>query len=347
MKLPKIDLQPKKLDINLKFYFFLKYIIKAKFHDNQVLKFLENAQLFKGFSHFASFQVAILDSIPNHTKSGQNQRMILEDVFTEIDNDLSLNTFLFSLKLYLIKDLLLEEAKIKRANDMEKLSKLNPLSLEYDKITVFNPYTTRVTGALLSLAFFEGLETGFLAQSSDDFMQNLAENAQYLIQQGIEPNQIFMLIFNESLNQSITSDSGSDYENRIKSVLLELGLSKDHIQKTHDKADSSTEFDLFFEFDGKTFGKGKTFGISAKRTLRERYKQFIKTAQMSQIDVMIEITLGTDLTEEKAKAIIQHGVILLVADEIYQSQTYLQKIQGVYSCDDLDFDLLRKLALKK
>lgn len=340
MKLPKIALQPEKLDINLKFYFFLKYIIKAKFHDNQVLRFLENAQLFKDFLHFASFQAAILDSISSQTKSGQNQRMILEDVFAEIDNDLSLQTFLFSLKLYLIKDLLLEEAKIRRANDMEKLSKLNPLSLEYDKITVFNPYTTRVTGALLSLAFFEGLETGFVAQSSDDFMRNLAVSAQHLIQQGIEPNQIFMLIFNESLNQSITSNSGSDYENRIKSVLLNLGLPESHIHKIHDKADRSTEFDLFFELEGKTFG------ISAKRTLRERYKQFIKTVQMSQIDVMMEITLGTDLTEEKAKAIIQHGVILWVADEIYQSQTYLQKMPDVYSCRDLSLDLLKKLALK-
>lgn len=340
MKLPKIALQPEKLDINLKFYFFLKYIIKAKFHDNQVLRFLENAQLFKDFSHFASFQAAILDSIPSQTKSGQNQRMILEDVFAEIDNDLSLQTFLFSLKLYLIKDLLLEEAKIRRANDMEKLNKINPLSLEYDKITVFNPYTTRVTGALLSLAFFEGLEMGFVAQSSDDFMRNLAASAQHLIQQGIEPNQIFMLIFNESLNQSITSNSGSDYENRIKSVLLNLGLPESHIHKIHDKADRSTEFDLFFELEGKTFG------ISAKRTLRERYKQFIKTAQMSQIDVMMEITLGTDLTEEKAKAIIQHGVILWVADEIYQSQAYLQKMPDVYSCRDLSLDLLKKLALK-
>lgn len=338
MKLPKIKVQPEKIDVNLTFYFFLKYIIKAKFSDNQVLRFLENSRLFKGLAQFGSFQAAVLDSIPSQTKSGQTQRLILEDVFAEIDSDLNLKVFLFSLKLYLIKDLLLEEAKIKRASDLEKLNQLNPLSLEYDKITVFNPYSTRVTGALLSLAFFDGLQTGFLSQNSDDFMRNLAENAQDLIQQGIEPNQIFMLIFNESLNQSITSNSGSDYENRIKSVLLNLGLPENHIHKTHDKADSSTEFDLFFEFEGKTFG------ISAKRTLRERYKQFIKTAQMSHIDVMMEITLGTDLTIEKAKSIVKHGVILLVADEIYQSQMDLQKINGVYSCNELNLNLLQKLA---
>lgn len=340
MELPKIELEPEKLDINLKFYFFLKYIIKAEFRDNQVLHFLENAGLFNGFSQLVSFKASVLESISIKTKSGQKQRLLLKDIFAEIDDDLSLDTFLFSLRLYLIKDLLLEEAKIRRANDIEKLKQLNPLSLEYDKITVFNPYTARVTGALLSLAFFENLKTGFLARSSDDFIQNLVRNAQNLIHKGIEPNQIFMLVLNESLNQSITSNSGSDYENRIKSVLLNLGVSENSIRKMHDKADSSTEFDFFFELEGKTFG------ISAKRTLRERYKQFIKTAQMSDIDVMMEITLGTDLSEEKAKAIVQHGVILFVADEIYQSQTYLHNMPEVYSCCDLSLDLFKELALK-
>jgi len=73
----------------------------------------------------------------------------------------------------------------------------------------------------------------------------------------------------------------------------------------------------------------KTYGIGAKRTLRERYKQFIKTAQMSQIDVMIEITLGIDLTEEKVRAIRNHNVFLFVSDEVYQANQYLKDIEGV------------------
>ena len=116
-------------------------------------------------------------------------------------------------------------------------------------------------------------------------------------------------------------------------------MPENSIHKTHDSQDSSTEFDFFFEY------QGKTYGISAKRTLRERYKQFIKTAQMSQIDVMLEITLGTDLTEEKVKSIVQqHGVFLFVADEIYQNHDYLQNMQGVYSCNELSLDLLATLA---
>ena len=338
MKLPKIDLSDEKIDVNLKFYFFLKYIIKAKFADNQIYDILEQSQLFSGLQNIQVFQAAILEKLPANNKTNQNKRNILNDIFLEIDSELILSVFLFSLKLYLIKDLLLEEAKVKRASNLEKLKELNPLSLEYDKITVFNPYSARVNGSLLCLAFFESLQAGFVSQQTDDFIHQLVKEAQTLLELGIEPNQIFMLVFNESLNQSITSNSGSDYESRIKSVLLGLGLPASSIQKKHDLADCSTEFDFFFEYNGKIFG------ISAKRTLREQYKQFIKTAQMSQIDVMIEITLGTDLSKDKVKAIRQHNVYLFVADEIYCSQTYLQSINGVYSCLDLSLDLLDKLA---
>lgn len=209
--------------------------------------------------------------------------------------------------------------------------------MEYDKITVLNPYSTRVNDALLSLLFFEGLKSGFSTQI-DDFILSLSRQAQDLMKIGIEPNQIFMLLFNESINQSITSDSGSDYENRIKSVLINLGISENDIKKVHDDLDKSTEFDLFFQINGKTYG------IGAKRTLRERYKQFIKTAQMTPIDVMIEITLGTDLTFEKAKSIVAHGVYLFVSDEIYQQVKDLQVIDGVYSCNQLSLDLLVDLA---
>ncbi|MFA7070815.1 MAG: hypothetical protein WC144_08250, partial [Sulfurimonas sp.] len=73
------------------------------------------------------------------------------------------------------------------------------------------------------------------------------------------------------------------------------------------------------------------------------YKQFIKTAQMSKIDVMIEITLGIDLTKEKVEAIRNHNIYLFVADEIYKSQKYLQDIKGVFSVEDLTMDVLAEL----
>ncbi|WP_218563641.1 hypothetical protein [Moraxella ovis] len=187
------------------------------------------------------------------------------------------------------------------------------------------------------MAFFESLDNGFISKTTDEFILSLSKQSQELQKFGLEPNQIFMIVFAESINQSITSHSGTDYENRILSVLIGLGVDKNAIKKVHDNADKSTEFDLFFELNGKSYG------IGAKRTLRERYKQFIKTAQMTPIDVMIEITLGTDLTQEKAKSITNHDVYLFVADEVYQANVYLQEMDMVYSCQELSLDLLRKL----
>lgn len=337
MQLPKIDINQEKMTVNVKFYFFLKYLVKSKIKDKKILKIIEYYYLFSSKKTLNEFKNLVFSEFSTAKKSGQEQIALFTDIFVEIQDKNSLDIFIFSIKLLLIKDLLLQEAKIKQAYNLEKLNNINPLSLEYDKITVLNPYSTRVNGALLSLLFFEGLKSGFSTQT-DDFILSLSRQAQDLMKIGIEPNQIFMLLFNESINQSITSDSGSDYENRIKSVLINLGISENDIKKVHDDLDKSTEFDLFFQINGKTYG------IGAKRTLRERYKQFIKTVQMTPIDVMIEITLGTDLTFEKAKSIVAHGVYLFVSDEIYQQVKYLQDIDGVYSCNQLSLDLLVDLA---
>jgi len=240
----------------------------------------------------------------------------------------------------MIKDLLLQESKLKDLLDISKLENLDPLSLEYDKITIYSPYSTRVNGALLSLIFFDKLdngETNFISKGAENFIKSLSSLAIELKANGVEANQIFMLMFSESINQSIISDSGSNYEDRILSVLTSIGIDENKIQKTHDKNDSSTEFDFFFEL------QNKTYGIGAKRTLRERYKQFIKTAQMTKIDVMIEITLGMDLTEEKVKAIRNHNVFLFVSDEIYNSYQYLQDIDGIYPSTELTIEVLKSL----
>ena len=45
-------------------------------------------------------------------------------------------------------------------------------------------------------------------------------------------------------------------------------------------------------------------------------------SDLDDIDVMIEITLGMDLNESKAKTIRAHGVYIFVSDEIYQSRKW-------------------------
>ena len=170
---------------------------------------------------------------------------------------------------------------------------------------------------------------------TNDFMKHLSEDAIKLKGIGLEPNQIFILIFSESMNQSILSDSGSNYEDRIAEVLLKIGI-KD-FKKTHDENDKSMEFDFFFVLNGRTFG------IGAKRTLRERYKQFIKTSHGSSLDVMIQITLGLDLTPEKTKTILGHGTKIFVSDEVYQSRDFLRNTDGVFSVKDFTLATLNSL----
>lgn len=336
MKISKLQIKEKVFDINLVFYNFLKKITQAKLTDNQA-----NDILAIYFSN-KNVKAKILKELFNSYVDDKIKRKdiyLITDVIDDI-NDETIDIFIFSLKLNMFRDLLLSEAKIKQAVKAQELEGLNQLSLTYDKKSIQVAYSRRVSGALLSLLFFERLEkneTNFIAESSQIFIENLVNSYNKLSKKGIEANQIFMLLFSESVNQSITSSAGSSYEDRIKNILIAMGIPSDKIKKTHDKNDDSTEFDFFFEL------KGKTFGIGAKRTLRERYKQFIKTAQMSKIDVMIEITLGTDLRENIANSIRQHGVYLFVADEVYKSKKFLQNTEGIYPASKLNLEVLKKL----
>jgi len=339
MKIEKLAIDKKKFNINLKFYFFLKYLVKTKLTDNQSNEILK-LYILNARANRESIMNKIENYIESKIKTNSPKQKLIFEIIYEIDSNIDLKLFIFSLKLYMIKDLLLQEAKLKDLLDISKLENLNPLSLAYDKITLYSPYATRINGALLSLIFFDKLEKGktnFISRDAEDFVQSLSSLAIELQKSGVEPNQIFMLMFNESINQSIISDSGSNYENRILSVLTSIGVDENKIEKMHDKEDSSTEFDFFFELENRTYG------IGAKRTLRERYKQFIKTAQMSKIDVMIEITLGIDLTEEKVKSIRNHNVFLFIAEEVYDAYQYLQNIDGVYPSTELGIELLKSL----
>lgn len=332
MKIEKLQLSKQKTDINLKFYFFLKHIVKLKPTNRQLILTIENINLLKNDIVILTEEIEKI-----FTKSKSKIEYIKEISLRFIDlKDVEL--FEFSLKLYQIKDLLLEEAKISENLDLSKLIDLDPLSLEYDKISVLKPYKTRVNGALLSLLFFEKLDNGeinFMSKDSCDFIYDLSKKAIKLKKQGLESNQIFMLMFSESINQSIISDSGANYESRILSVLKRIGINK--ITKTHDKNDKSTEYDFFFEINKRSYG------IGAKRTLRERYKQFIKTSITSKIDVSIEVTIGLDLNEEKAKTIINHGTYIFVSDEIYNSRDFLKKMDKVYSVKNLNLKTLKEL----
>lgn len=65
------------------------------------------------------------------------RRVDLSTVYTAIEdiNEDTLDIFIFSLKLNLVKDLLLNEAKLSQTIKAQKLQGLNQLSLAYDKVS--------------------------------------------------------------------------------------------------------------------------------------------------------------------------------------------------------------------
>ncbi len=338
MKINKIKINKDKLDANFKLYLFLKELNgNIKLSDNDIALVLEAYHANKQVNF--EKHIEILKNTINRLNETKALKML--GLILQITNTCDLETFIFAIKLIQIKPLLLAEAKINEIAELSKLEDNHQLSLAYDTISKSRPYYTRVNGALLSLLFFAKLEekdSSFLAESTHEYINSLFIQYDSLVKQGLEPNQMFMLMFSESVNQSIISDAGSNYEDRIYNILIGLGIPSKDISKIHDSEDSSTEFDFFFRLNNKTFG------IGAKRTLRERYKQFIKTAQMSKINVMIEITLGLDLTHEKALSIRKHGVYLFIADEIYNARKDLQSIDGIYPASKLELSLLKKLS---
>ena len=337
MKINKLVISDSVFDVNLVFYNFLKKITQAKFTDNQITDILTIY-----FSNSSTSSDNIKELFYNYVEENINRTDLsaISNAISDID-DKNLDIFIFALKLNLIKDTLLQEAKLKQTIKAQELVGLNQLSLAYDKISTQVAYATRISGALLSLLFFEKLEnkeTNFISEDAHLFVKELIKDYEKLSKSGIEPNQIFMLLFSESINQSITSSAGASYEDRIRNILVGLGIPNDDIEKSHDESDSSTEFDFYFHYNGRNYG------IGAKRTLRERYKQFIKTAQMSYLEVMIEVTLGTDLRENIAQAIRKHGVYLFVADEVYESKEFLKDIEGIFPASALTLELLNTLG---
>ena len=333
----KIIITPEKFAINNDLYFFLKVLnsTEAKFtqKDRDAILALYYAHSNTEFESLHNIiTVLFFDAIKAKRKS------TLLVLWAQVQNSQQLDLLIFALKLLTIKPLLLNEIRLRETFNLHRFGHFHPLSLAYDTISKNRPYAKRVGGALLTLAFFEKLEDGevnFMTQDAASFLHGLVKDYHALKALGVEANQMFMLMFTESVNQAITSDAGASYEDRIQQVLLSLGI---RANKVHDDKDKSTEYDFFFTLNNKNYG------IGAKRTLRERYKQFIKTAQTSHIDVMIQITTGEDLTPEKARIIRQHGVYLFIADEVYAREKSLQKLAGIFPANKLTLETLYSLG---
>jgi len=351
-----ISLNPSSFEIsaevfnyNYKLYFFLKKLNSGNGVTDSIsqemqriiIKYLINDSVLN--DSLIPDKIKMIKSLLNSTYENiksYTRKNTLNEVLRQIDNYDDLIIFYFSLQLIFVKDLFLIESKIVEFDKFIR-NDIHPLSIKYDDLGIERPYKRRTKSALLCYLFFEKLHNknnNFLLNDSQNYVLNLINSYHYINSLGVSINQIFMLMFSESVNQAITSNSGSDYESRVLEVLISQGIEKDAIsEQVHDDQHLSTEYDFIFSLNNKKYG------ISAKKTLRERYKQFLDTLNTN-IDVMIQVTLGFDLTESIANNIINHNVYLFVSEEIYSERLYCQTSDKIFSAKDLTKETLLSLV---
>ncbi|MBD3808518.1 MAG: hypothetical protein IE880_07370, partial [Epsilonproteobacteria bacterium] len=104
MKVEKLKITQKQFDVNLKFYFFLKYLLKATLSDRNIKKILEVYTLSRGLN-FRDALYNILDDLCGKSKQGVKKKSLLLDILDVFELDVDSELFIFSLKLYAIKPL--------------------------------------------------------------------------------------------------------------------------------------------------------------------------------------------------------------------------------------------------
>lgn len=337
-----MDISKKEYRNNLLFYTILKNLIKCHLSENKMILLEqlieENKEL--GFSKLIEF---LEQNVINPNIKAYEDYTTLLNLCDEENYSMWIDLTTLSIELLLSKNLILEEAKsyAKAQYDDGLASHKDKLSFGYDMVNLEYPYGQRVISALLVYTMTNiERETEFILETSGKLIKKLNNRIREVTSKySINANNIFMIIMDESINQSIISTAGSSYESRVNSVLLNIS---DNVRThAHDKFINSVEYDYTFELDGKLYG------VSAKRTLRERYKQNFEDVNQLSVDAMFLVTLGIDLNEEKLNNIMQrHGYYVVVAQDVYDSKQYFKKNGRVISSKNFNAESLRKLFQK-
>ena len=186
------------------------------------------------------------------------------------------------------------------------------LTSTYDNYTSLSPYSDRVFSVCL--------------------MSSQLEN--FYKKEGItgslkEAIHVFQIALDESMMQSGRSNSGGDYESRISELFKHFNLK--FLKHHHESNDQSQEHDFIIEY------KDKKIGVGAKRTLRERYKQY----NPAEVDCSVVFTIGEDLNDAKARTITDsYNSFIFVADEIYKDARYLQTNNKIFKVTDFNLNTL-------
>ncbi len=332
-----IRVKKEKFEINNFFYSCLKILNSNDgLTPKQLLQtfdIISNAKDY--YSFINSFNTIILDKIKSVQK-----KIILNKLLKEINSEDSYKVFVFANYILKFKPLLMEYSKLIEVDSLFDDSFL--LSLERDNETKFIPYAFRVNGALISLIFFDFIDKrekdNFpTSKYQETFIDKLFDLYKELNRLGLESSIIFTIILQESISQSIKSTAGSTLEDYVITILYNENIKE--IDKKIDSKNKEIEYDHFFILNKKKYG------ISTKRTLRERYKQF-KKVKTAEADIFIHITSGLDLNEQKAKTITgtSFGCYLFVFPEIYEKTDYMIKNKRIFSTRDLKIEVLKELT---
>lgn len=313
-------IESKIFDTNFKLYLFLKRITQSRATPNQLEVIIKIVDLKQAdYLIIKENFISYLDTIKK--PSFQN----FFNILSFINNSEDINLFKLALELTFLKISLLEEVRLVNKN-LTNEQQHDILSLKFDQLSCQTAYSFRVVSVLLA-----SIQLDIIKNKYKDFEKK-----------SVKISEIFMLLFNESVNQSIRVNSGSSFENLIKQKLLTIGIPDNKIiQHMHDTNDGSLEYDFIFSH------QNIRFGISAKKTIRERYKQFKKSLKNSDVQILLQITLGTDLTPQKVNIITkQYNVFLFISPEIYIENSYLQKNKKVFSTTQLNLQTLSNIIKK-
>lgn len=206
-----------------------------------------------------------------------------------------------------------------------------PLSIATDTLSSNIAYTSRISLMNYINNYFTNL--GYSSNQLEIILNSFINT--YLT---IDVKGVFIQILSQCMNQSIVSAAGGSYEDRVLNKLLQ-SINQNDIDQgpIHDSKINSVEYDFKI-----TIGS-KEIGVSAKRTLRERYKQNFEEHSLLDVDRIILVTLGIDLPDNKISNLIQKDYPVFVSDEIYNSRQSLINSTHVYPVSQLTLSTLKTL----
>ncbi len=324
------DLETKIWDENILFYRILKCLIQQKLKHVKLFELQILIERNKNIISNNNSWINILTPFFNNN--------IIELLLVNNKNNQFIDFLDFAISLIQLKDLLWEEIKaFTNSRVVLKIKNIfDSLSLEYDISSLEYPYSFRVIFALVvdMIIRFENKNTNFILNTSNNELWKINQKINtLLLNSSLNSACIFNLIISENVNQSIKTTAGKNYENRVKEKFLSF-QDIEIINQSWDSKISSVEYDFIVKY------KLQNIGVSVKRTLKERYKQNLENVKDLDVDAMLVVTLGIDLTESIVNNILQkEGYYILVAQEIYNSKDFLKENKKVFSSFDFSFSM--------